>query len=42
MKNRGKRDEYNKKSDRKLMIVYKKDRQEGSQRWDVTTTATSK
>ncbi|MGK3737226.1 MAG: hypothetical protein ACI90V_004071, partial [Bacillariaceae sp.] len=31
-----------KKSDKKLMIVYKKDREEGSQRWDGTTTTTSK
>ena len=41
-KNERKQDEYNKKSDKKLMIVYKKDREVGSQRRDVTTTTTSK
>jgi hypothetical protein len=30
-KNERKQDEYNKKSDKKLMLVYKKDLEEGSQ-----------
>ncbi|MGK3733748.1 MAG: Na+/H+ antiporter NhaB, partial [Bacillariaceae sp.] len=41
-KNERKQDEYNKKSDKKLRPVYKKDLEEGYQRWDVTTTTTSK
>jgi Na+/H+ antiporter NhaB len=40
-KNERKQDEYNKKSDKKLRPVYKKDLEEGYQRWDVTTTTTS-
>ena len=33
-KNERKQDEYNKKSDKKLMLVYKKDLEEGSQGWN--------